>query len=175
MTVFSESVLVLTWAFREVTHGIRGHIGGLYSLFSRSTFGIHSYFPKIAMAFFKAFTLFIHELSHRVFSPLDNVVLLDTKGKQDSLCRDNITRSPSTTSDSTRAIKPHAIYDGGYENAKIQGVRLRIANGGAGQVGLIRAWADGFIQYMVSEGMQPFEVRLRHIVKTYRLNAFRWS
>jgi hypothetical protein len=45
-------------------------------------------------------------------------------------------------------------------------VRLRIANGGAGQTGLIRAWADGFIQYMVSEGMPPFEVRPRHCVKT---------
>ena len=113
------------------------------------------------MALFKAFTHFIHELSHRVFGPLDNLVFHDTKGAQDSFCQDNISRSPSTTFDSTRVniSKPHAIYDGGYENAKIQGVRLRIANGGAGQVGLIRAWADGFIQYMVSEGMQPFEVR----------------
>ena len=51
--------------------------------------------------------------------------------------------------DSTSANKSHAIYNGGYENAKIQGVRLLIANGGAGQIGLIRAWADEFIQYMV--------------------------
>ena len=64
----------------------------------------------------------------------------------------------SLSSDSTSFKKPHAIYDGGYEDAKIQGVRLRIANGGAGQTGLIRAWADEFIQYMVSEGMPPFEV-----------------
>lgn len=62
------------------------------------------------------------------------------------------------TTTSNTSNKPHEIYDGGYENAKNQGVRLRIANGGAGQVGLIRAWADGFIQHMVSEGMSPFEV-----------------
>ena len=77
-----------------------------------------------------------------------------------------LSRSPSTTFDSTTSNKPRAIYNGGYENAKIQGVRLRIANGGAGQTGLIRAWADGFIQHMVSEGMPPFEVRHRHCVKT---------
>ena len=73
--------------------------------------------------------------------------------------------NPSTTLDSK---KPHAIYNGGYENAKIQGVRLRIANGGAGQIGLIRAWADGFIQHMVSEGMSPFEVdaTIKHMSKT---------
>ena len=73
--------------------------------------------------------------------------------------------SPSTTSDFTCSNQPREIYDGGYEDAKIQGVRLRIANGGAGQTGLIRAWADGFIQYMVSEGMSPFEVRPSYCVK----------
>ena len=118
------------------------------------------------MSFLKAFTHFIHELSHRVFGPVDNIVLHhDTKGSQDSLRRDFISRRPSTTFDSTSFNKPHAIYDGGYEDAKIQGVRLRIANGGAGQIGLIRAWADGFIQYMVSKGMPPFEVRPGHTVK----------
>ena len=116
------------------------------------------------MAFFNAFTHFIHELSHKVFGlVLDNAVLRDTKGSQDSLCptnrNHNNSRSLSTTFDSTNPNKPRAIYDGGYENAKIQGVRLRIANGGAGQTGLIRAWADEFIKYMVSEGMPPFEVR----------------
>jgi len=60
---------------------------------------------------------------------------------------------------STSSTEPRAIYDGGYENAKIQGVRLRIANGGAGQTGFIGAWADQFIQYMVSKGVPPFEVR----------------
>jgi hypothetical protein len=128
-----------------------------------------------AMAFFSTFTQFTHfihrsnQLSHTVklsgqIYPADNVVLVDTKGSQDSGCRDKsmvtLKRSPSTlaTFDSTSSQKPHAIYDGGYENAKIQGVRLRIANGGAGQTGLIRAWADGFIQYMVSKGIAPFQV-----------------
>lgn len=127
--------------------------------------GNSSYF-LVAMLFFSAFTHFIYELPHRAFGSVDNAVLLDNKGGQDSLCRDNICRSPSTTVDSTSSNKPRAIYDGGFENAKIQGVRLRIANGGAGQTGLIRAWADAFIQHMVSEGMPPFEVRPRHYVKT---------
>jgi hypothetical protein len=36
---------------------------------------------------------------------------------------------------------------------------LRIANGGAGQSGLIREWANAFIQYMVqSNGSKPFQV-----------------
>ena len=118
------------------------------------------------MAFFSAFTHLIHKLSHKVFGTVNNPVFLDIKGSQDSLYRDNNIGSISTTFDSTCPTKPREIYDGGYENAKIQGVRLRIANGGAGQTGLIRAWADGFIQYMVSEGMPPFEVRPRHCVKT---------
>ena len=83
-----------------------------------------------------------------------------------------LSRKPSTTFDSTSSNKPHAVYNGGYENAKLQGVRLRIANGGAGQIGLIRAWADGFIQYMVSEGMPPFEVRPRLCVKTQSTERF---
>ena len=119
------------------------------------------------MVFFKAFTHFIHELSHRVFGSVDhNTVLLDTKESLDSFCRDDISIIPSTTFACSSSIKPHAIYDGGYEDAKIQGVRLRIANGGAGQTGLIRAWADEFIQYMVSKGIPPFEVRPGHSVKT---------
>ena len=119
------------------------------------------------MAFFSAFTHLIRELSHKVFGPVGNPVFFNIKGGQDSLYRDNNIGSLSTKFDSTCSSKPREIYDGGYENAKIQGVRLRIANGGAGQTGLIRAWADRFIQYMVSEGMPPFEVRpTRHCVKT---------
>ena len=117
------------------------------------------------MAYFSVFTHFIHALSRRAFGPVDNTVPLDNKEGQDSSCQDDIGRSPSTTFDCISSNKPYAIYDGGYESAKIQGVRLRIANGGGGQVGLIRAWADGFIQYMVSEGIPPFEVRPRHYVK----------
>ncbi|KAF8806776.1 hypothetical protein BYT27DRAFT_7100588 [Phlegmacium glaucopus] len=72
-----------------------------------------------------------------------------------------LTNSPSVTpaaSGPTISTAPRAIYNGGYENANFQGVRLRIANGGAGQTGFIRAWADEFIQYMVSKGVPPFEV-----------------
>ena len=116
------------------------------------------------MAFFSAFTNFIH--TGRAYGSVENDVLLDTKEGQDPLCRDNDSKSTSTTFDSTSSNKPYAVYDGGYENAKIQGVRLRIANGGAGQTGLIGAWADEFIQGMVSEGMPPFEVRPRHSVKS---------
>jgi hypothetical protein len=142
-------------------HGICGPAGGIYSGLFWSALEIHSYFLT-AMAFFKAFTQFFQEQSHRLFVPIDNGVVLGIKRSQD-----NYSRTFSTTTyDSTSSTKPHAIYDGGFENAKIQGVRLRIANGGAGQIGLIRAWADAFIQYMVSKGMPPFEVRPRYCAKT---------
>lgn len=63
----------------------------------------------------------------------------------------------SGTSIAGVSIAPHATYNGGYTNAK--DVRLRIANGGAGQSGLIGAWADAFIKYMVNERhVQPFLV-----------------
>ncbi len=54
---------------------------------------------------------------------------------------------------------PHEIYDGGYAHARERGVLVRIANGTAGQVGLLRAWADSFIRHMVNKGEQPFQVR----------------
>ncbi|GLB40857.1 putative PBP superfamily domain containing protein [Lyophyllum shimeji] len=54
-------------------------------------------------------------------------------------------------------LVPQATYDGGYSNATE--IRLRIANGGAGQSGLIGAWADAFIQYSVQKlGQKPFKV-----------------
>ena len=118
------------------------------------------------------------QLSHTVQLPgrnypADSVVFSNAKGGPDSLYQDDSTAAlainppvTSLSSDSTSFKKPHAIYDGGYEDAKIQGVRLRIANGGAGQTGLIRAWADEFIQYMVSEGMPPFEVVVYTCVKS---------
>lgn len=125
------------------------------------------------MAFFSAFTQLAHlihrsnQLSHAARPSdqnysADNIVLVDAKGSQDSLCQDNSTAnlniSPFPAFHSISSQKPQAIYDGGYENAKIQGVRLRMANGGAGQTGLVRAWADEFIQHMVSKGMPPFQV-----------------
>ncbi|KIJ98187.1 hypothetical protein K443DRAFT_680974 [Laccaria amethystina LaAM-08-1] len=63
----------------------------------------------------------------------------------------------SGTSTPGVSIAPQEIYNGGYTNAK--DVRLRIANGGAGQSGLIRAWADAFIRFMVKvRHVQPFLV-----------------
>ena len=134
------------------------------------------------MTFFSAFIQFTHfiprlnQSSHRAQPscqkyPVDNVVL---KGSQDIECRDNGTAAlNSTPFDSTSSKQPRAIYDGGYETAKFQGVRLRIANGGAGQTGLVRAWADGFIQYMVSEGIPPFQVSPIHLYQgPNRLKVF---
>ncbi|KAG6853765.1 hypothetical protein C0991_001595 [Blastosporella zonata] len=54
-------------------------------------------------------------------------------------------------------LKPRVVYDGGYTGATE--IKLRIANGGAGQSGLIGAWADAFIQYSVEElNCAPFLV-----------------
>ena len=58
----------------------------------------------------------------------------------------------------TSSTKPRAIYDGGYGQPKGSCIRLRIANGGAGQIGLIQTWADTFIHHMVSKGHKPFQV-----------------
>ncbi|KAI9571747.1 hypothetical protein HD554DRAFT_2213768 [Boletus coccyginus] len=52
-------------------------------------------------------------------------------------------------------LEPQAVYDGGLGGTDI---RLRIGNGGAGQSGLIGAWADAFIQYCDGEGIPPFQV-----------------
>ena len=54
------------------------------------------------------------------------------------------------------SIGPQVEYDGGLGGKEI---RLRIANGGAGQSGLIGAWADAFIQYCYKGGIAPFKVR----------------
>jgi len=55
------------------------------------------------------------------------------------------------------SIEPAAVYNGGYSNATE--IQLRIGNGGAGQSGLIEAWANAFIQYAVETlGYEPFEV-----------------
>ncbi|KIP08917.1 hypothetical protein PHLGIDRAFT_126650 [Phlebiopsis gigantea 11061_1 CR5-6] len=49
-----------------------------------------------------------------------------------------------------------ATYDGGFTDAT--DVRLRLANGGAGQTGLIGAFANAFIQDQVKKGAAPFKV-----------------
>ncbi|KAH7889090.1 hypothetical protein F5I97DRAFT_1804275 [Phlebopus sp. FC_14] len=54
------------------------------------------------------------------------------------------------------SVQPEKIYDGDYGQG---GVRLRIANGGAGQSGLIGAWANAFIKYCHEQkGIAPFKV-----------------
>ncbi|EGN94555.1 hypothetical protein SERLA73DRAFT_188517 [Serpula lacrymans var. lacrymans S7.3] len=57
---------------------------------------------------------------------------------------------------SASALTPKAVYNGGYANATE--ICVRVANGGAGQAGLIGNWADAYIQYRVSQGSQPFLV-----------------
>ncbi|KAF8134245.1 hypothetical protein EV363DRAFT_1429857 [Boletus edulis] len=52
-------------------------------------------------------------------------------------------------------IQPTAVYDGGLGGKDI---RLRIGNGGAGQSGLIGAWANAFIQYCNKQSVEPFLV-----------------
>ena len=90
------------------------------------------------------------------YSPVSTFVCKDIK-TSDSLRQDSTTAT-------TPSAKPFAIYNGGYESSKKRGICLRIANGGAGQTGLIRAWADTFIQYMVAKGAEPFEVSLQHSI-----------
>ncbi|KIK56478.1 hypothetical protein GYMLUDRAFT_230114 [Collybiopsis luxurians FD-317 M1] len=48
------------------------------------------------------------------------------------------------------------VYNGGFDNA--QTVKLRIGNGGAGQSGLVGAFADAYIQHSVQQGSDPFLV-----------------
>ncbi|KAG5637568.1 hypothetical protein H0H81_004145 [Sphagnurus paluster] len=64
--------------------------------------------------------------------------------------------TPEATA-SNSGPQPRATYNGGYPEATE--IRLRIANGGAGQSGLIGAWADAFIQHCVKNlGWKPFKV-----------------
>ncbi|EFQ25967.1 extracellular solute-binding protein family 1 [Colletotrichum graminicola] len=55
------------------------------------------------------------------------------------------------------AVDPKEIYDGGY-NSTTSPLLLRIANGGAGQSGLVKALADAFIQESVNNGSLPFQL-----------------
>ncbi|KAF3935446.1 hypothetical protein ABW20_dc0106963 [Dactylellina cionopaga] len=55
------------------------------------------------------------------------------------------------------AVDPQAVYDGGIPNNDGE-VLLRIANGGAGQSGLIKVLADEFIKFRVRRGAKPFKI-----------------
>jgi hypothetical protein len=97
------------------------------------------------------------------------ISLQETLEKQDSPVDTLVFEVTKTSSDFRRDLmatiippsKPFAIYNGGYDRARERGICLRIANGGAGQTGLLRAWADAFIRDMVAKGAEPFEVSLR--------------
>ncbi|KAG7100173.1 hypothetical protein E1B28_001952 [Marasmius oreades] len=62
--------------------------------------------------------------------------------------------SPASTASAT--VAPQAIYNGGYQDATE--TLLRIANGGAGQSGMVEAFANAFIKYSVGKGSKPFSV-----------------
>ena len=81
----------------------------------------------------------------------------------------SLSKSPPMTD--SQAKEPEEVYDGGHAGS--QDVRLRIANGGAGQIGLIRALANKFIEYMVLNNEKPFKVRptSRHWVLTSSTEA----
>ncbi|KAK7451200.1 hypothetical protein VKT23_012532 [Stygiomarasmius scandens] len=54
-------------------------------------------------------------------------------------------------------LNPQETYNGGCSDAKE--VLLRIGNGGAGQSGLVGAFANAFIKSMVAQGSDPFLVQ----------------
>ena len=55
-------------------------------------------------------------------------------------------------------VAPEQVYYGSYGNEKPP-IKLRIATGGAGQSGLIKALADPFIDHQVkTTGCEPFAV-----------------
>ncbi|KAF2732257.1 extracellular solute-binding protein family 1 [Polyplosphaeria fusca] len=53
-------------------------------------------------------------------------------------------------------VEPTAVYDGGLQSDS--DILLRIASGGAGQQGLVKAIADAYIQESVKNGSKPFKV-----------------
>ncbi|KAF1916716.1 extracellular solute-binding protein family 1 [Ampelomyces quisqualis] len=54
-------------------------------------------------------------------------------------------------------IDPTEVYNGGFTSGTTN-ILLRIATGGAGQSGLVKALADAFIQESVINGSQPFSI-----------------
>ncbi|GJJ07188.1 hypothetical protein Clacol_001388 [Clathrus columnatus] len=63
----------------------------------------------------------------------------------------------SGLSATSSTLAAQEVYDGGF--GETTEVRLRIANGGAGQSGLIGEWANAFIQHMVFvHKVPPFKV-----------------
>ncbi|KAF4996551.1 hypothetical protein FGRMN_4435 [Fusarium graminum] len=56
------------------------------------------------------------------------------------------------------AVTPEAVYSGGFDHGKNDSIKLRIANGGAGQSGLIKELANAYIKTRVIAGAKPFQV-----------------
>ncbi|KAH7268586.1 hypothetical protein MRS44_011144 [Fusarium solani] len=56
------------------------------------------------------------------------------------------------------AVEPEAVYSGGFDFDKNDSIKLRIANGGAGQSGLIKELANAYIKDRVTGGEKPFQV-----------------
>ncbi|RSL42212.1 hypothetical protein CEP54_015562 [Fusarium duplospermum] len=56
------------------------------------------------------------------------------------------------------AVEPEAVYSGGFDHEKNDSIKLRIANGGAGQSGLIKELANAYIKDRVADGEKPFQV-----------------
>ncbi|KAL2679115.1 hypothetical protein Neosp_009876 [[Neocosmospora] mangrovei] len=59
---------------------------------------------------------------------------------------------------SSVAVKPEDVYSGGFDFGKNDSIKLRIANGGAGQSGLIKELANAYIKDRVTDGEDPFQV-----------------
>ncbi|KAM0197889.1 hypothetical protein ACHAPI_004621 [Fusarium lateritium] len=55
------------------------------------------------------------------------------------------------------AVVPEEVYSGGFDH-KNETIKLRIANGGAGQSGLIKKLANAYIKTRVIGGADPFQV-----------------
>lgn len=104
-----------------------------------------------------------------VYSPHGTLIFEDTKAEVASFKSEENRVSASS---SPCSIKPRAIYDGGYDHSQSSGIRLRIANGGAGQIGLVQAWADAFIHHMVAKGHRPFQVNVHLPLKQCLIRPF---
>ncbi|EGU84468.1 hypothetical protein FOPG_15683 [Fusarium oxysporum f. sp. conglutinans race 2 54008] len=56
------------------------------------------------------------------------------------------------------AVTPEAVYGGGFDHNKNDTIKLNIANGGAGQSGLIKELSNAYIKKRVADGEKPFQV-----------------
>ncbi|KAK7414257.1 hypothetical protein QQX98_006854 [Neonectria punicea] len=66
------------------------------------------------------------------------------------------------------AAEPAAVYNGGLSKGS-DNIKLRIANGGAGQSGLIKELADAYIKDQVKPGDEPFQVAWYKSDTTYTI------